>query len=471
MDGLFAASSTHALAAKIRSMGRMSAPVIESREQLLAPFISGCKPREAWRIGTEHEKIGFCVDTLRPIPYEGERSIRRALELLASEGWELEYENGNPIALKRGGGSITLEPGGQLELSGAPVATIHDTCEEVRDHLRLLAEVREELRIGFLGLGFQPKWPREAVPWMPKGRYAVMRRYMPKVGAHGLDMMLRTATIQVNLDFSSEADMARKMRVGMCLQPLVTALFAASPFVDGRPSGWLSSRARCWLDTDPARTGIPPMVFDEDFGFERYVDWLLDAPMYFVMREGRYVDCAGQSFRDFLAGRLPALPGERPTPADWELHITTVFPEVRLKGFLEMRGADAGGKPWICALPALWKGLLYDARALDEAWNMVADWTHAEVTALRREAARNALAARFRDAPLWNLAERMLDIAAAGLERQGRQNAAGRDERIFLAPMREVIERRETQADAWLRAWRTRWHGNIDPIFTEAALP
>jgi len=455
-------------------MGRMNADssaIIEHREQLLEPFISGCKPREQWRIGTEHEKIGFCVETLRPIPYEGERSIRRALELLASEGWELEYEGSKPIALKRGAGSITLEPGGQLELSGAPVATIHETCQEVRDHLRLLAEVREELRIGFLGLGFQPKWPREAIPWMPKGRYEVMRRYMPRVGRHGLDMMLRTATIQVNLDFSDEADMARKMRVGMCLQPLVTALFAASPFVDGRPNGWLSNRARCWLDTDPARTGAPAMVFRDDFGFAHYVEWLLDAPMYFVIREGRYVDCAGQSFRDFLAGKLPALPGERPTMADWELHITTVFPDVRLKGFLEMRGADAGGKPWICALPALWKGLLYDGAALDAAWNLTADWTHAEVLELRQDAAREALNARFRGEPLWRLAERMLDIAASGLERMACLDERGRDERLFLAPIIEAVSRRQTQAEYWLEAWRTRWNENIDPVFTEAALP
>jgi len=455
----------------MRSMGRMNTPVIESRDQLLAPFIAGCKPPEAWRIGTEHEKIGFCLDTLRPIPYEGERSIRRVLELLASEGWELEYERDCPVALRRGEGSITLEPGGQLELSGAPVATVHDTCQEVRDHLRLLAAVREELHIGFLGLGFQPKWPREDVPWMPKERYAIMRRYMPRVGGHGLDMMLRTATIQVNLDFSSEQDMARKMRVGMCLQPLVTALFAASPFVDGRPGGWLSQRARCWLDTDPARTGAPAMVFDEHFGFERYVDWLLDAPMYFVMREGRFVDCSGQSFRDFLGGRLPALPGERPTPADWELHMTTVFPDVRLKGYMEMRGADAGGKPWICALPALWKGLLYDARALDAAWDMVADWTHEEVTALRRDAARRALGAQFRGTPLWELAARMLEIAADGLTRQDRRNANGQDEHIFLAPLQDAVARRQTQANAWLHAWRTRWNESIDPVFTEAALP
>ena len=442
-----------------------------NKDQLIGCFTAGCTPREDWRIGTEHEKIGYCLDTLKPIPYDGERSIRRTVELLASEGWALEYEGDNPIALKRDQASITLEPGGQLELSGAPLASVHETCAEVRDHLRLLSTVRSELRIGFLGIGFQPKWPREAIPWMPKGRYAVMRQYMPQVGAHGLDMMLRTATVQVNLDFSDEADMARKTRVGYCLQPIVTALFAASPFADGRPSGHLSTRAACWLDTDRARTGVPAMVFDEDFGFERYVEWLLDVPMYFVIRDGRYVDCAGQSFRDFLHGKLAALPGEYPTMDDWELHMTTVFPEVRMKGYLEMRGADAGGKPWICALPALWKGLLYDRQTLDAAWNMVADWTHAEVLAMRAAVPNQGLATVFRDATLLELAERMLELARVGLERQHCVNASGADETLFLRVLEEAVANNRTQAEAWLHAWKQDWDEHIDPVFCAAALP
>ncbi len=445
--------------------------VLTSKDQLLKAFSSGCKPRPAWRIGTEHEKIGFCLDTFRPIPYEGERSIRRTLELLASEGWRLEYEAGNPIALKRGIASITLEPGGQLELSGMPLASVHETCQEVQDHLRLLKRIREELRIGFLGIGFQPRWKREDIPWMPKGRYAVMRRYMPRVGRHGLDMMLRTTTVQVNLDFESETDMARKMRIGYCLQPVVTALFAASPFVEGKPSGYLSYRARCWLDTDPSRTGIPAMVFRDDFGFAHYMEWLLDAPMYFVIRDGNYIDCAGQSFRDFMHGKLAALPGELPTMADWELHATTVYPEVRLKGFLEMRGADAGGKPWICALPALWKGLLYDETAMQQALNMVADWRYDEVAALRAAVPETALGTPFRDTTLLQLAESMLDIARSGLERINLLNANGRNESLHLAPLMTAVAHGRTQAECWLDAWEHEWNRDIDPIFTAAALP
>jgi len=445
--------------------------VLTSTDQLLEAFASGCKPQEDWRIGTEHEKIGFCLKTLKPVPYEGARGIRRTLELLASEDWNLEYEAGNPIALKQNMASITLEPGGQLELSGAPLASVHDTCQEVQDHLRLLRSLQDELHIGFLGLGFQPKWKREDIPWMPKGRYDVMRRYMPQVGAHGLDMMLRTATVQVNLDFESEADMARKMRIGYCLQPVVTALFAASPFVEGKPSGYLSYRARCWLDTDASRTGIPAMIFDDNFGFAHYMEWLLDAPMYFVIRDGRYIDCAGQSFRDFLQGKLAALPGQFPTMDDWELHATTVYPEVRLKGFLEMRGADAGGKPWICALPALWKGLLYDEASIQRAWDMVADWTHEEVVSMRNVAPGTALKTPFRDTTLLQLAETMLDIAGAGLERLNCLSPNGKNEAIHLAPLVNAVTHNQTQAEQWLEAYAHKWNGNIDRVFSEAALP
>ncbi len=453
------------------STSHHSDAILTSTDQLLEAFSSGCKPRKDWRIGTEHEKIGFCLDTFKPIPYEGTRSIRRTLELLASEGWNLEYEEGNPIALKRGMASITLEPGGQLELSGAPLVSVHDTCQEVRDHLRLLTQVRNDLRIGFLGLGFQPKWQRGDIPWMPKGRYDVMRRYMPQVGAHGLDMMLRTTTVQVNLDFESEADMARKMRIGYCLQPIVTALFAASPFVEGKPSGYLSYRAHCWRDTDPSRTGIPAMIFDADFSFAHYMEWLLDAPMYFVIRDGHYVDCAGQNFRDFMHGKLTALPGQFPTMDDWELHITTVYPEVRLKGFLEMRGADAGGKAWICALPALWKGLLYDEIASGQAWDMIADWTHKEVIAMHNSAPKMALKTPFRDTTILQLSETMLDIVRGGLERLNCLNPDGKNETIHLTPLMDAINHGQTQAEQWFDAYAHDWNGNIDRIFSEAALP
>ncbi|MFQ5355297.1 MAG: glutamate--cysteine ligase [Mariprofundaceae bacterium] len=442
-----------------------------SREQLVEYFASGCKPKHAWRIGTEHEKIGFCMDTFKPIPYEGKRSIRRLLELLATEGWRLIREGNLPIALRRNGANITLEPGGQLELSGAPLNSAHETCQETGEHLKFLRRAMAQLGIGFLSLGSQPKWPQEDIPWMPKDRYQIMRSYMPKVGKSGLNMMLRTATVQVNLDFSSEQDMARKMRVGVCLQPLVTALYAASPFVDGKPSGYLSYRALCWQDTDLDRTGIPSVIFKDDFGFEHYADWALDAPMYFVIRGDRYIDCSGQSFRDFLKGKLPALPGELPTLTDWELHLTTVYPDVRLKQYIEMRGADAGPRAWICSLPALWKGLLYDKDALDKTWEMIADWTHKEVICLRRAVAKSALQTPFRDTTALSLCKKMLNIAEDGLAHQNIQNSRGQNETIFLKPLKETVTSEKTQSEIWLEAYTGRWHEDIDAIFAEATHP
>ncbi|MES0371893.1 MAG: glutamate--cysteine ligase [Mariprofundaceae bacterium] len=441
------------------------------RDQLADLFSSGCKPREAWRIGTEHEKIGFCIDSFRPIPYEGERSIRSLLELLSEKVGRPVLEDGNIIGLLDGKASITLEPGGQLELSGAPLETIHETCMETGEHLRLLKEATTKLGIGFLGLGFQPKWQRDEIPWMPKARYQVMRDYMPKVGAHGLDMMLRTTTTQANLDFSSEKDMSKKMRVSCCLQPLVTALCAASPFIDGKPSGYLSSRAACWVDTDPARTGIPECVFDDNFGFESYTEWALDAPMYFILRDGQYINCAGSSFRDFLDGKLNALPGELPTFDDWELHTGTLFPEVRLKQFLETRGADAGPQAWICSLPALWKGLLYDDAALEKAWQMIESWTHAEVIQLRQEVPRLAFQTTFRNTDVHKLCGQMLDISLAGLERINALNDHGENETIFLNPMVHAVTHKKTQAEMWLDAYHGSWNGNIDRIFIEAMHP
>jgi len=447
----------------------MQQPLTEA--ELAGWFAAGCKPREQWRIGTEHEKIGFCLDTLKPIPYEGERSIHKLLTMLEGLGWRAVIEDGHPIALVQGGASITLEPGGQLELSGAPLASIHDTCIETTEHLRLLKQITEELRIGFLGLGFQPKWRRDDIPWMPKERYMVMRRYMPQVGGKGLDMMLRTATVQANLDFGSEVDMARKMRIGLCLQPLVTALYAASPFVDGKPTGLLSNRAACWLDTDPARTGIPACAFADDFGFTAYTEWALDAPMYFIQRHGHYVDCSGESFRAFLNGKLPQLPGELPTMADWELHLSTLFPDVRLKQYLEMRGADAGPWPWICSLPALWKGLLYDEQSLADTWGLVADWSHDEVVALRREVPKTALATPFRDTTVLALCHEILEIAKGGLDRLDIRNPDNETEARFLAPLQHAVANRRTQAERWLDAYHHEWHESIDRIFLEAIHP
>ncbi|MGE5503357.1 MAG: glutamate--cysteine ligase [Actinomycetota bacterium] len=454
----------------------MSAPAkssgepVTSRAQLVEYLESGCKPRDAWRIGTEHEKFAYTQDDLRPLPYEGERGVEAVLTGLEKLGWTPVLEAGRVIALTdAGGAAISLEPGGQVELSGAPLETIHQTCRETYQHLKQVKQVAAPLDIGFLGVGFQPKWSREDTPWMPKGRYAVMGRYMPTRGGRGLDMMLRTCTVQVNLDFSSEADMVRKFRTALALQPVATALFASSPFVDGKPSGLLSTRSAVWMDTDPDRCGMLPFVFEDGFGFERYVDWMLDVPMYFVYRDGRYIDAAGQSFRDFLAGKLPAAPGERPTLGDWNDHLTTAFPEVRLKKYLEMRGADGG--PWrrLCALPALWTGLLYDDEALDGAWNLVADWTIEEREQLRADVPAQALGARIRGTTVRDLALRVLELAASGLKRRARLNDSGRDESIFLDTLKDIAQSGRTPAEEMLEAFHGRWGGTVDPIFREYA--
>ncbi len=445
------------------------APVTD-RRQLVEHLEAGCKPKAEWRIGTEHEKFGFTQDDLRPLPYEGERSVRALLEGLAARfGWQTIEEQGRPIALRKGRGSVTLEPGGQFELSGAPVATLHETCCEVNDHLDQVRAVAEPLGVGMLGMGFQPKWRRDEIPWMPKGRYRIMREYMPKKGRLGLDMMLRTCTIQVNLDFASEADMVRKFRVGLAWQPVATALFANSPFTDGQPNGFVSYRSHVWTDTDPDRCGILPFVFEDGMGFERYVEHALDVPMYFVYRDGRYIDASGQSFRDFLAGRLPALPGEVPRVTDWEDHLTTLFPEVRLKRFLEMRGADGG--PWrsLCALPALWVGLLYDRAALDAAWDRVKDWTLEDHAYLRAEVPRFGLKTRFRGGTVQDLAKEMLALADAGLKARAEEDWAGQDERQFLTALRATAERGETPAEEKLALFHGRWGGTVDPAFVEFA--
>ncbi|MFB3149728.1 MAG: glutamate--cysteine ligase, partial [Alphaproteobacteria bacterium] len=401
---------------------------ITDKRRLVEHLETGCKPEEAWRIGTEHEKFAFRTDDLSPVPYEGPGGIRAILEGLERFGWQPVREQGKPIALIGDTGSITLEPGGQFELSGAALETLHQTCAEVHEHLAQVKEVAGELDVGLLGIGFNPKWTRAEMPWMPKGRYRIMEAYMPRKGTLGLDMMLRTCTVQVNLDFGSESDMVRKFRVGLALQPVATALFANSPFVEGKPGSHLSYRSFVWTDTDPDRCGILPFVFEDGMGFERYVDYMLDVPMYFVYRDGRYLDAAGQSFRDFMAGRLPALPGETPNLSDWNDHLTTVFPEVRLKHFLEMRGADAG--PWrrICALPAFWVGLMYDRGALDAAWDLVKDWTEEDHAYLRDEASRRALGTPFKGTTLGGVALEVLALAEAGLKARDRRDTSGADE-------------------------------------------
>jgi glutamate--cysteine ligase len=432
---------------------------------------SGCKPQDQWKLGTEHEKFGYTLDDLRPLPYSGKRSIHAVLSGLAEHfGWQPVLENGQPIALLDDtGASVTLEPGGQLELSGALLDNIHDTCTEVNTHLRQVRAVSDPLGIAFLGMGFHPKWRREDMQWMPKARYRIMRDYMSKVGTLGEDMMTRTCTVQVNLDFSSEADMVHKFRTSLALQPIATALFANSPFVDGQPNGYVSYRSHVWEDTDPDRTGMLPFVFDGDMGFEKYTNYMLDVPMYFVYRDGRYIDASGLSFRDFLNGKLPALPGQLPTLNDWEDHLTTAFPEVRLKRYLEMRGADGG--PWarLCALPALWAGLLYHQPSLDAAWDIARDWNMEERLKLRRDVPRQGLQASVRGRSVQAIAQEVIELARNGLNRRARLNSAGDNETGFLNPLQEVADRGQTPAERKLALFNGEWKGSVDPVFTECS--
>ena len=443
-------------------------PRIEKRDDLLAPFIKGEKVKADWRIGTEHEKFVYRRDDYRAPSYDEPGGIRDLLMALTEYGWRPVEEGGNVIALSGPDGTVSLEPAGQLELSGAALEHLHETCAEAGRHLNQVKAVGDKLGVGFLGLGMWPDKARSDLPIMPKGRYAIMLRHMPRVGNLGLDMMLRTCTIQVNLDYKSEADMAQKFRVGLALQPLATALFANSPFTEGKPNGFLSFRSHIWSDTDPHRTGMLPFVFEEGFGYERYLDYALDVPMYFVFRDGRYIDAAGQSFRDFLEGKLPALPGEKPLLSDWTDHLSTAFPEVRLKSFLEMRGADGGRWNKICALPALWVGLLYDQAALDAAWDEVKDWTLEERQALRDSVPKLGLAATTpRGESLRDLGQRVIAIAEAGLQARGRLNAAGDNESGFLDPLREVIARGTTPAEYLLERYHGDWGGDVRHIYEE----
>jgi glutamate--cysteine ligase len=445
---------------------------IGTRDELVAWFEAGCKPKARFRAGTEHEKFAFTLDGHRPVPYGGPRGIRALLEgMQLLLGWEPIMEGDNIIGLAdvTGGGAISLEPGGQFELSGAPVETVHQTCSELMAHLAQLREVALPLGIGFLGIGMTPSWSRAEIPTMPKGRYRIMTNYMPKVGSLGLDMMYRTCTVQTNLDFSSEADMVKKMRVGLALQPLATALFANSPFTEGKPNGFLSFRSEIWRDTDKDRSGMLPWVFDEGMGFARYADYALDVPMYFIKRGDHYIDVAGQSFRDLFAGKLKALPGERATISDWANHISTIFPEVRLKRYIEMRGSDGG--PWtrIPALPAFWIGLIYDNGVLDAAWDLVKDWTAEERQKLRDDVTRHGLKAAIRGLSLHELGKEVLALARTGLTRRGRRNAQGRDETQYLEPLEALVERGMTPAEELLEKYRGPWNGSVDPVFREYA--
>ena len=444
---------------------------VESKQDLVEYLEAGNKPAEQWKLGTEHEKFGYTLDNLRPLPFDGERGIERILGDLAEQfGWQPVMEDGRLIALTdETGASITLEPGGQLELSGAVLDNIHQTCTEVNTHLKQVRAVSEPLGVAFLGMGFQPKWKRDEMEWMPKGRYRIMRNYMDKVGTMGRDMMTRTCTVQVNMDFSSEADMAHKFRTSLALQPIATALFANSPFTDGKPNGFVSYRSYVWEDTDPDRTGMLPFVFEGDMSFEKYTDYMLDVPMYFVYRDGEYLDASGQSFREFLDGRLPVLPGEKPTLQDWEDHLTTAFPEVRLKRFLEMRGADGG--PWrrLCALPALWAGLLYHQDSLDAAWSIARDWSMEERLKLRHDVPRLGLNAEVRGRTVQDIAGEVLDLAYQGLSARKRLNGAGDNETGFLTPLRQVVDNGETPAERKLGLYHGAWKESVDPVFFECS--
>jgi glutamate--cysteine ligase len=447
-----------------------SAAPIANKQELVDYLASGEKPRSDWRIGTEHEKFGFRTDDLRPPTYLGERGIKAMLEGMAQRfGWEQVYDNGNVIALLRDKASVSLEPAGQFELSGAPLQTIHQTCCEVNQHLEEVRTVADEIGLGFLGVGFQPKWTRDEMPWMPKGRYKIMREYMPKRGGLGLDMMTRTCTVQVNLDYGNEAEMVKMFRVSLALQPVATALFADSPFTEGKPNGFMSYRSHIWTDTDPDRTGMLGFVFDEGFGYERYVDYILDVPMYFAYRNGKYLDASGKSFRDFMAGKLDILPGEKPRMTDFADHLTTAFPEVRLKKYLEMRGADGG--PWnrLCALPAFWVGLLYDSTALDAAWDLVKDFSMAEREALRSGVPRHAMKLPFRGGTVSDLALEALKISAHGLKRRARLNSRGMDEAMYLEPLIEFATAGICPAERKLELYHGEWQGSVDPLFTQFA--
>jgi glutamate--cysteine ligase len=445
---------------------------VETRDDLVGWLEAGIKPKSQFRIGTEHEKFGFTIAHHEPVPYEGAGGIRALLDgMRLLLGWEPIVEDAHIIGLVdvTGGGAISLEPGGQFELSGAPVKSVHETCAELMAHLAQLREVGGALGIGFLGLGMSPKWTRAQTPVMPKGRYRIMTAYMPKVGTLGLDMMYRTCTVQTNLDFCSEADMVKKLRVSLALQPIATALFANSPFTEGKPNGFLSFRAEIWRHTDAGRTGMLPFAFEPGMGFERWVDYALDVPMYFVKRGERYIDASGCSFRDLLAGRLPVLPGERATMSDWANHLSTLFPEVRLKRYLEMRGADGG--PWrrLPALPAFWVGLLYEDGPLDAAFDLIKHWSAEERQKLRDDVPRRGFAAVIAGRTVLEIAAQCLQLSRDGLRRRGRLNRQGDDERRYLAPLEYFVDRRITPAEELLENFHGRWQGSVEPLFAEYA--
>lgn len=438
---------------------------IEHFGQLAEYMEAGCKPRESWLIGTEHEKFGWLTDSRLPLPYSGPRSISALFDaLIAQPGWSAVREGGNIIGLTRGMANISLEPGGQFELSGAPLASLHDTRAELENHLAEVNGIAGPLGIRFMSVGAAPEWTHDQMPVMPKGRYRLMTDYMGRVGTHGTQMMYRTCTVQVNLDYASEADMVKKLRVALALQPVATALFASSPFFEGKPNGHMSWRSRIWRGLDDSRTGMLPFAFDDGMGFQRYIDWVLDVPMYFVYRNGKYINALGQSFRAFLKGELPALPGEKPTLSDWADHMTTVFPEARVKRYIEMRGADAGDLPHLVALPAFWVGLMYDQTALDAAWDLVKGFDTATRQGLRVAASVSALAGEAEGVKLIDLARAAVGLSHAGLA------ARGLGEEIHLAPLMQSLVTGQVQANRLLALYNGDWQRSLAPIYAATSL-
>ena len=437
---------------------------IEDFSQLAELLESGSKPKADWRIGTEHEKFGWLTDSRAPLPYAGDRSVSALFAGLQGFGWTPVLEAENIIGMTRNGANISLEPGGQFELSGAPLENLHQGAAELQNHLDEVRAIADPLGIKFMGIGAAPEWSAQTMPVMPKGRYRLMTDYMGRVGTHGTQMMYRTCTVQVNLDYASEADMVKKLRVAIALQPVATALFASSPFFDGKPNAHKSWRSRIWRGLDNARTGMLPFAFDQGFGFQQYVDWVLDAPMYFVYRDGKYINALGQSFRDFLAGNLPALPGEKPTLSDWADHMTTVFPEARVKKYIEMRGADCGDQAHIDALPAFWVGLMYDDAALDAAWDLVKGFDTETREALRVNASVSALQAEANGIKLLDLARAAVGLSHAGLA------ARGLDEQRYLAPLVQNLATEKTQADRWLDLYNGAWGKDLTPIYEASSL-
>ncbi len=446
---------------------------LENFGQMVEWFAIGCKPKDQWRIGTEHEKFAFYNEDFSPVPYEGERGIEALLNGMKAElGWEAITDEGRIIGLAggKGEGAISIEPGGQFELSGAPLETIHQTCRESNQHLSAVKRVAKDLGIGFLGTGSSPLWSLAETPKMPKSRYKIMTEYMPKVGSRGLDMMYRTATIQVNLDFSDERDMRRKLQTSLKLQPLASALFANSPFTEGKPNGELSWRSGVWHDVDNARGGYHADMLNAGYGFEDYAKWCFELPMYFIIRNGKYIDMTHMTFKQFFNGAASKdMPGVSATMGDWSNHVSTVFPDVRLKQFLEMRGADGGRWRGICALPALWVGLLYDDAALDAAEALVKDWTAEEVGQLRNDVPSKGLNAEISGRSMLDIGKEILRISKQGLKQRAFLNSEGFDERLFLVPLDEVIAAKRTMAEHLLWLYNGPWEQDVTRVFEEMA--